>query len=194
VDSLATWSLQLALSFGCADKGLSGAGRHYFYLALPDRPLLTFAQSSSAARELPRHSGGFHVRSGRGTPTIWHSPAGPKQRLSTKKTGLDDKELAFESSPGSVREWRQRSFQVTVERLGGDLAALVYHAAATRFGVAGAAAAMMAVNDHVVWVTDLYSPTGTPSRMASLLTASATGKPPPQTVTAATATSPISEP
>jgi hypothetical protein len=74
----------------------------------PVVPLLTFAQSSGPARELPRHSGGFHVCSGGATPIIWHSPAGPKQRLLTKKMRLDQKEMAFESSPGSVREWQQR--------------------------------------------------------------------------------------
>jgi hypothetical protein len=74
----------------------------------PVLPLLTFAQSSSPARELPRQSDGFHVDSGRATPIIGHSPAGPKQRLSTKKIGLDGKELAFESSPASVREWQRR--------------------------------------------------------------------------------------
>jgi hypothetical protein len=34
---LATSSRKLGLSFGCAGKGLSGVGRHCFYLALPDR-------------------------------------------------------------------------------------------------------------------------------------------------------------
>ena len=77
----------------------------------PVVPLLTFAQSSGAAREPPRHSGGFHVRSGRATPIICHSPAGPKQRLSIKKWDWTTKEMAFESSPGSLPEWSGECLQ-----------------------------------------------------------------------------------
>jgi len=74
----------------------------------PVVPLLTFAQSSGPARELPRHSGGFDVRGTCAPSMIWHSLTGPKRRLPTQTIGLDDKELAVESSPGPPSEWQRR--------------------------------------------------------------------------------------
>jgi hypothetical protein len=110
VDSLATWSRQLALSFGCADKGLSGAGRHSFYLALLIA-CRAFAQVCSII-----HSGKRTAASFRWIPPPQRPRdadnlafAGPSEAtVVEQKMGLDDKELAFESSSGSVREWRQR--------------------------------------------------------------------------------------
>jgi hypothetical protein len=96
---LAILSPKLALSFGCAGKGLSGVGRHCFYLALligrlvlcpggvEDEPRqvalagtarvatraiepIVRTQPSGPGRERACHSGGFHVHSGRATPII----------------------------------------------------------------------------------------------------------------------------
>jgi hypothetical protein len=131
VYSLATWSRQLALSFGCAGKGLSGVGRHCFYLALPDRlsclcsRLLNHPVRQENCRVIPVD---FDVRSGRATPIICHSPAGPKQRLSTKKWGWATKNWPSKHRPGRSRKGSGEAFKVTVERLGGGLAALVCHA------------------------------------------------------------------
>jgi hypothetical protein len=74
----------------------------------PVVPLLTFAQSSGPARELPRHSGGFHVRSGRAPPIIWHSRAGSTQRLSTKKWGWTTKNWPSDRRPGRSRKGLRR--------------------------------------------------------------------------------------
>jgi hypothetical protein len=134
---LATSSRKLGLSFGCADKGLSGVGRQCFYLALLialSCPCSRLRKSSGPARELPRHSGGFHVCSGRAPPIIWHSRAGSTQRLSTKKWGWTTKNWPSDRRRGCSRKGSGEACLVTVERIGGGLAALVYQARAARFG------------------------------------------------------------
>jgi hypothetical protein len=100
----------LALSFGCADKGLSGAGRHSFYLALliACRALAHVCaiiwsgkRTAASFRWFPRpqrpRAADNLAFAGRFDATVID-----------QKMGLDDEELAFGSSPGLLPKGQRR--------------------------------------------------------------------------------------
>ena len=80
-------------------------------------------------REIAGYSCGFDVRSDRATPIDWYWLTGPKCRLS-KEQGSEWTEKNWHSNhcPSSFRSGHGEAFHLTVKRLGGILAALVYHA------------------------------------------------------------------
>jgi hypothetical protein len=101
---LATSSRKLGLSFGCADKGLSGVGRQCFYLAL----LIALSCPCSRLRNHPVRQENCRV-----IPVVSTSAAAARRdnlafagrfdaTVIDQKMGLDDEELAFGSSPGSL--------------------------------------------------------------------------------------------
>jgi hypothetical protein len=126
---LAISSHKLALSFGCAGKGLSGVGRQCFYLALliACRAFADVCSIIWSGKEPPRHSGGFHVHSGGATRQYGIRRPVRSNGCRPRKWGWTTKNWPSNHRPGRSGNGSGGSFQVTVERLGGGLAA-VYQA------------------------------------------------------------------
>jgi hypothetical protein len=107
---LATSSHKLALSFGCADKGLSGVGRQCFYLALLIA-CRAFAHVCSIIWSGKRTAASFRWFPRPQRPRAADNLAFAGRFDATvidQKMGLDDKELAFGSSPGLLPKGQRR--------------------------------------------------------------------------------------